>query len=59
MSTAIYTRMKDVRERFGVSRHQVYIWANKGSIQIIQRGRMAFVRTQDLVDIIEGRTPID
>ncbi|MFX4298545.1 hypothetical protein [Pseudosulfitobacter pseudonitzschiae] len=56
MTKPIYTRMFEVKTVFGVSDDQVRIWARKGLIDIHKRGRMSFVRTDDLAKIIEGKT---
>jgi hypothetical protein len=50
----VFVRMHKVQVVFGVSDDQVRIWANKGLLTILKRGRMAFVRTEDMIKVIEG-----
>ena len=49
----IYVRMFQVKDIFGVSDDQVRIWEQKGLVQIYKRGRMSFVRSEQLSKVIE------
>jgi len=53
----IFVRMNKVQEMFGVSDDQVRIWARQNRVKIFKRGRMSFVRTLDLANVIEGNDP--
>lgn len=55
MATPVFVRMFQVQALFGVSDDQVRIWARQGKIEIIKRGRMSFVRSEDLANVIEGK----
>ncbi|MFY0311602.1 hypothetical protein ACFMBG_17060 [Leisingera sp. D0M16] len=54
LTRPLFVRMNKVQEIFGVSDDQVRIWARKNLITIFKRGRMSFVRTEDLANVIEG-----
>lgn len=49
----IYTRMYQVPNVFGVCENTVRAWEGKGLITIHKRGRMSFVRNEDMASIIE------
>ena len=51
----VFVRMFKVQDVFGVSDDQVRIWERQGKIEIIKRGRMSFVRSADLANVIEGK----
>jgi hypothetical protein len=51
----IFVRMFKVQAMFGVSDDQVRIWERQGKIEIIKRGRMSFVRSADLANVIEDK----
>lgn len=50
----IYTRMFKVHEVFGVSEWTVRRWESKGLIKIHKRGRMSFVRNDEMAKVLEG-----
>ncbi|MFT6531739.1 MAG: hypothetical protein ACJASC_001281 [Limimaricola cinnabarinus] len=50
----IFVRLNKVQEVFGVSDDQVRVWEKKSMLTIFKRGRMSFVRTDDLTNVIEG-----
>lgn len=55
MTQPIFVRMYQVQQTFGVSDDQVRIWEAQGLITIHRRGRMSFVRAEDVAAIIEGK----
>lgn len=50
----VYTRMFMVSEVYGISEDTVRRWAQKGLLTIHKRGRMSFVRTDEIEPIIES-----
>lgn len=50
----IYVRLFRVQEVFGLHPDTVRNWQKAGRIEIIKRGRMAFVRAEDMIKTIEG-----
>ncbi|MEL6467063.1 MAG: hypothetical protein AAFQ58_19045 [Pseudomonadota bacterium] len=54
MSAPIYTRMFQVQERYGVSEWTVRRWASRNLITVYRRGRMSFVRHDEMVKVLEA-----
>lgn len=50
----IYVRLYQVPEVFGVCANTVRNWSRDGRVTIHKRGRMAFVRAEDMAAAIEG-----
>lgn len=53
LAPPVYVRMFKVQDMFGVSDDQVRIWEKEGRLTIYKRGRMSFVRTEEMAKIIE------
>ena len=54
MGQPIYTRLCKAPDAFGVSVTTLYRWADQGIVTIHKRGRAAFLRTEDVIQAIEG-----
>lgn len=50
----IYVRASHVQAVFGFHRSTLYRWANEGRIQLYKRGGATFVKTSEVMDLIEG-----
>ncbi len=50
----IFTRLFSAPEVFGVSVNTIYRWADKGLLKIYRRGRAAFLRTDEVIALIES-----
>jgi predicted site-specific integrase-resolvase len=50
----IYTRLFNAPETFGVSVNTIYRWADKGLLTIHRRGRASFLRTDEMIALIEA-----
>lgn len=48
----IFVRPCDVQAVFGIHRSTVYRWAAAGLIEIHRRGRMSFIRAEELEKLI-------
>lgn len=55
----LYVRVKDIPERFGISRSTFYLITRRGEITIHKRGGVALVKVSDLEAWIEGRANAD
>lgn len=51
----VFVRMSQTKTVLGVSDDQIRIWEKKGLIEIHQKGRKSFVRTEDVTRFIEER----
>ena len=52
----IYTRLFNAPETFGVSVNTVYRWEEKGLLTIHRRGRASFLRTDEVIALIEAKS---
>lgn len=54
MTTAIFTRPARSKEVFGFSKSTLYRLAKLGHFDLIKHRNMTFVRTQDVINYLEG-----
>lgn len=50
----VFFRPSHAQSVVGISRSTIYRWIAEGHFTPIKRGTMTFIRTQDVVDYIEG-----
>jgi len=55
IAAPIYTRLHRAPDVFGISVSTVYHWAEKGVVAIHRRGRSSFLRTDQMMQAIEGK----
>lgn len=54
MTYPVLFRPAHAKEVIGVHRSTIYHWANKGLIKLRKHGRMTFVRTDEVLEMLDG-----
>lgn len=54
MTHPVYFRPSDAKQTVGVHRATIYRWADQGKITLLKHGRMTFVRTEEVIKLLEN-----